>query len=188
MLKEIGLAGGLASNLLGGVLDMFKKDKKGGVDEATGAEQFGSLMAGGMQIATLPAVAPAEEDKAASGAAKVDRLGAGVQEALDALHEMTKDGLEGAMRWAMKEIREDVMESMGVSEDELAAMDPAARDAMEQKIDEEVQKRMAEAMGKDGQDAVAETNALSPEQMVMGIQKALQAEANKAYREEVPTV
>lgn len=176
MLKEIGLA----SSMLGGVLDMFKTDKKDKTDEVSGTEEFGALMAGGMSIASLPTAAPADEDK-------VYGMDDGTKEALAMLRDMTSGGLEGAMRWAMKQLREDVMESMGISEAELAAMPADQKAAVEKAIAEEIQKRMAEAMGKEKDGGLA-AKAMTPEEMIAGIQKALQEAAKKAYKEEVPTV
>ena len=184
MLKEIGLATGL----LGNVLDMFKADKKDKTDEVSGTEEFGALMAGGITISDLPTATKADEAEGVTGVGLTDGVDAGVQEALDLLREMTSGGLEGAMRWAMKELREDVMDGMNISEQELAALPADQKAAVEKAIADEVQKRLAEAMNKDKQELAAGGNALAPQDIVAGLQKALQAEATKAYKEEVPTV
>jgi hypothetical protein len=184
MLKEIGLASGLLSS----VFDKLKSEKD---KDTTGAESFAAALGNGMGISLntfdSPLAGATQESAALSiGPTADDKMDPGVKEALEMLREMTSGGLEGAMRWAMKELREDVMESMGVSEDELAAMPADQKAATEKMIAEEVQKRLAEAMGKDKQ-GVADA-AMTPEELIAGLQKALQGEANKAYKEDVPTV
>lgn len=72
------------------------------------------------------------------------------KEAKEMLSDMTEGGLNGYWKWVMKQLREQVLEEMGLSEDQVAAMDPASRDAVEKAIAEEVQKRLAEMMKGEG--------------------------------------
>lgn len=68
------------------------------------------------------------------------------KDARDMLKEMTEGGLDGYWKWMTKKLREDVLSDMGLSEDALAAMDPATRASVEKAIEDEIQKRLAEAM------------------------------------------
>lgn len=158
-----GLAVGLLGGALGTALDTVFKDKK----EAGGADGF--------KIAMLDTP---KKDEAAG--LYNDRMDAGAKDALDALREMTSGGIEGYWKWMMKELREDVMDEMGVSEDELAAMPVEQRAAVEQAINDEVQKRLKEAMGiKDGEEAVVDAN-----EMIEKMKQAMQAmQAKDAYKE-----
>lgn len=70
------------------------------------------------------------------------------QQAHDILKEITEGGLAGYWKWMMKNIRENVMEEMGISEADLAAMSPTERAAVEKAIADEVEKRLVEAMKK----------------------------------------
>lgn len=72
------------------------------------------------------------------------------KDAMEMLSDMTENGLNGYWKWVMKQLREKVMDDMGISEQELAAMDPDARAAVEKAIEEEVKKRLAEMMGSSG--------------------------------------
>lgn len=179
MLKEIGLATGL----LGSVFDLLKKDK---TQDVAGSDEFASMMAGGMQVGLGGFDSPLGKADDGLNINEKDPISAGTRDALALLREMTEGGLEGAMKYALKKLREDVMESMGVSEEALAAMPEGERTAMEQKIAEEVQRRLTDAMGKDKNEMTG--GAFSPEDLLAGLRKAVQAEANRAYREVTPTV
>jgi len=159
-----GLAVGLLGGVLGTALDTVFKDKK----EAAGADGF--------KIAILDTP---KKDEAAG--LYNDRMDAGAKEALDALREMTTGGIEGYWKWMMKELREDVMSDMGVSEEELAAMPVEQRAAVEKAIDDEVEKRLKEAMGiKDGEEAVVDAN-----EMIEKLKQAMQSmQAKTSYKDD----
>lgn len=159
-----GLAVGLLGSAVGTALDAVFKDKK----DTVSAEGF-----------KITALDTGKKDEA--GHVYNDSMDASAKEALDALREMTEGGIEGYWKWMMKELREDVMEEMGVSEEELAAMPVEQRAAVEQAINDEVQKRLKEAMGiKDGEEAVVDAN-----EMIEKLKQAMQtAEANKSYKDD----
>lgn len=173
MIGEISLAAGF----LGKIFDMAQTGKKDKSDEVAGSEEFSAMMGqAGIDIKSLPVAAKDEDGKALS-AVGGDKTDAAASAAFDYIKDMTAGGLEGAMRTAMKKLRDKIMEEMGVSEDSLKAMDPTARNAMEAKISEEVQKRIKEAMGADGK--------VTPEEQAVG---AKLLEMAKAYKNEVKTV
>ncbi len=173
MIGEIGLAAGM----LGKIWDMAQSGKTDKTDEVSGSEEFGALMAqAGIEIRSLP-VAEASEAEGGLTAVSGDKTDAAASAAFDYLKEMTAGGLEGAMRTAMKKLREKIMGEMGVSEERLAAMEPAQRAAVEAKIGEEVQKRIQEAMGADG--------IVTAEEQAVG---AKLLEMAKAYRSDVRVV
>lgn len=159
-----GLAVGLLGGALGTALDSVFGEKK----QAAGGEGFA--------ISMLEASAKEE-----TGATYNDSMDAGAKEALDALREMTTGGIEGYWKWMMKELREDVMDEMGVSEEELAAMPAEQRSAVEKAINDEVELRLKEAMGiKDGEQGV-----VTAQEMIEKMKQAMQAEQAKgAYKEE----
>ncbi len=160
-----GLAVGLLGGALGTAIDSVFKDKK----HAAGAEGF--------KITSLGD--PSKKDEV--GKTYNDSMDAGAKEALDALREMTTGGIEGYWKWMMKELREDVMDEMGISEEELAAMPAEQRGAVEKAINDEVEKRIKEAMGiKDGEEAVVDAD-----QMIEKLKQAMQsAQAKEAYKDD----
>ncbi len=160
-----GLAVGLLGGALGTALDTVFKDKK----DAAATDGFA--------IATLDTAKTQDTETTYAD----NNMDAGAKDALEALREMTAGGIEGYWKWMMKELREDVMEEMGVSEEELAAMPVEQRGAVEKAINDEVEKRIKEAMGvKDGEEGV-----VNAEQMIEKMKQAIQAEQAKgAYKNE----
>lgn len=126
-----GLAVGVLGSLVGNTLAEALKDK----GSASATEGF--------QIASLGKAKAAGEDESPY----MEEMDEETKAALESLREMTSGGIEGFWQWMMKELRKDVMEEMGVSEASLAAMDPEQRAATENAIEEEVQKRLKQAMG-----------------------------------------
>lgn len=177
MLTEIGLAAGM----LGKIYDLATGGKKDKASEAAGdGGAFAALMGqvsgqAGIGITSLGGAKA--EDGGLSEIAGTKGMDAQAMDAWQYLKDMTEGGLEGAMRTAMQKLRDKIMEEMGVSKEELAAMDPAARGAMEAKIEEEIQKRIEAAMGADGV-VTAEENLVGAKLMEMA----------KAYKNDVPTV
>lgn len=64
----------------------------------------------------------------------------------------------------IKKMREDILKSMGLSEEDLAAMDPKARDNVEKAIAQEIQKRLAAASAANSD---GKGNGLAPRQQVL---------------------
>jgi acetyl-CoA acetyltransferase len=157
-----GLAVGLLGGALGTALDSVLKDTTAAAD--------------GFTIATLDTGKTEETESTYA-----DTMDADAKDALDALREMTTGGIEGYWKWMMKELREDVMGEMGVSEEELAAMPVEQRKAVEQSINDEVEKRLKEAMGvKDGEEGV-----VNADEMIEKLKQSMQADQAKgAYKEE----
>lgn len=66
------------------------------------------------------------------------------------LHEAAGDGVEGLMKWKIRELQkkitEQVMGSKGLTAEEIAAMSPEKRITMEKQIMDEVQQKLMEAM------------------------------------------
>ena len=159
----VGVLGSLVGNTLGEAL----KTK----DNGKAAEGF--------EIAHLGSAKAPDDAKGAYN----DSMDATAKEALDALREMTSGGLEGFWKWMMKELREDVMEDMGVSEEALAAMDPAQRAAVEDAIEKEVQARLKEAMGIDD-NGTDMAKAKLPEEMIEKLKQAMQTAQGVGYKED----
>jgi len=172
MIGEISIA----ASLLGKLFDVAKGDKKDKSDEVAGSEEFSALMGqAGIDIQSFP-VAAKDEDTGLS-AVSGDKTDAAAAEAFQYIKDMTAGGLEGAMRTAMQKLRDKIMEEMGVSDESLAVMDPAARGEMEAKISEEVQKRIKEAMGADG--------TVTAEEQMVG---AKLLELAKAYKSDISVI
>lgn len=112
-----------------------------------------------------------------------DSVSTGSADALSLLKEMTNGGLAGYFKWMVKQIREKVMEDMGISEDALAAMPADQKTALMEKIEEEVKKQVAKIMGVDPESA-GKMMATADK----GLSVTDQMEAKKAYKEDVPTV
>jgi hypothetical protein len=75
------------------------------------------------------------------------------EEAKQMLHDMTAGGLDGFWKWHIKQLREkitdEVMQGMGITKDSLAAMPAEQRMAVEKAINDEVEKRLKEALAKE---------------------------------------
>lgn len=132
---------------------------------------------------------------AAAGATS-DSMDPKTQEALNMLKDMTDGGMQGYWKWMMKQIRQKVMDEMGVTEASLAAMKPDQRAAVEKQIEDEVKRRLAKAMGLDGtgKDAKAQADAaqagngsvitpVTQAEKVAAVEPAAKTEAAKAYKD-----
>ncbi|RYG61791.1 MAG: hypothetical protein EON60_02170 [Alphaproteobacteria bacterium] len=161
----MGLLGNAVSSVLGGFLGTDKTDKAG----KAGSAGFDQILLG------MKDVTAAEE----LGINTKDKVSAGTEEGLSLLREMTSGGIEGYFKYMIKELREKVMEDMGVSEADLAAMDPAQRDVVEKAIEDAVKEKVAEAMGID-KDKVEQAMA---DMQGGGITEIMaRMEAGKAYK------
>lgn len=158
----MGMLGNAVSGILGGLIG---GEKKGGVN-ATGFEDV-----------LLAAKEKTEAEKMGINAS--DPMSAGTEEALGLLREMTSGGIEGYFKYLMKELREKVMDEMGVSEAELAAMGPEQRKAVEDAINEAVKEKLAEVMGVDREKMEAAMNGGEKGGLV---DIMVQIESNKAYK------
>lgn len=94
-------------------------------------------------------------------------------QAWELLKEMTGGGLQGYWKWMIKTMKErlraDVMGDMGVTDQSLAAMPEAQRNDIEQKINEEVERRLKAWMEKQlhKQQDTADTQAIQAAAMAL---------------------
>lgn len=129
------------------------------------------------------------DGEAALFAGLVGGAGAGASakdEALKLLGEMTEGGLEGYWKWMIKTMRErlraEVMDGMGISEEQLNAMPADQRRDTEARITEEVERRLkawVEQQMTKHQD-IAEQRKLEQTMAAMGVAAEMQDPEAKA--------
>jgi hypothetical protein len=158
MIGSLGVAMSVFGSLLG--TDKAKTTQSGG--------------AAGFDITQLVG---GKSDVTDDGVNTSDSVSTGTQDALSMLKDMTDGGMTGYFKWMVKQIREKTMESMGVTEESLAAMPEGQRTAMEQKIEEAVKKDVAKIMGVDDETAGKMVAAADKSSAV-----ATPVEADKAYK------
>jgi hypothetical protein len=116
------LAMGMIGHALGGLVGGIFGDRN--ADKLDAKNGFASILAAARTEPTIADVAFGKEDAVAE------------------LRDITSGGIEGYVAWIIKQLREDVMESMGVTEEQIAAMDPMQREDTLKAIADEVERRM----------------------------------------------
>ena len=164
MLEKLaaGMLGSAVGSVLGGLFGAKKTEAASGFNITT--------LLGGVKEKT-------EADKL--GINTSDSVSAGTQDGLSLLREMTDGGIAGYWKFMMKQMREKAMESMGVTEESLAAMDPAERKVIEDKIAEKVKEAMAKLMEVSPEEA---GKMMATMDKVNAVNPANQIEANKVYK------
>lgn len=171
MLEKLaaGMLGSAVSSLLGG---MFGDAKKvGGAAEAD-AGLFTKMLG-------------KARDGADVAVNETEGMDADTAAAWSQLKEMTSGGVEGYWKYMIKQLREQTMEAMGVTEESLAAMEPGQREAIEAKIAEKVKEGLAKVMGVEPDAANQMITLLN---RADAINAANMFEARKAYKNDVLTV
>lgn len=165
-ISALGDTGGLYASLVAQKAKSTKLfDGDGGVLSASGAPSpLNDAGTGSTAVTGAGSLAEAGGLSASSAvaASDVSKTDSDFQALLDdsdqspegVIKEITRDGYNGYMAWQIKQMKakvtQDVMGSMNLTPEQVAAMSPGERAAIENQIMQEVQRRMREKLGHPG--------------------------------------